>query len=85
MSIELHIERLVLDGIDLAPEQHHLLQASIIAELTRLLGDGGLAGHSSDGVSLARLSAGSIQVTDHGPQQLGQRVAESIYGGLGHE
>jgi hypothetical protein len=85
MNIDLHIERLVLHGIDLPPDQHPLLQASLTAELTRLLGDGGLARHMADGVSRTRLSAGGIPLTEQSPQQLGERIAQSIYGGLGHE
>jgi len=85
MNIDLHIERLVLDGIDLPQDQHPLLQASITAELTRLLGDGGLAPHLAKGISLTRLSAGSLRLTDQSPHPLGERIAQSIYGGLGHE
>ena len=35
MNIKLHIERLVLDGVNIAPGQRHLLQASVTTELTR--------------------------------------------------
>jgi len=35
MNINLHIERLVLDGVNIAPRQRHLLQASGETELTR--------------------------------------------------
>ena len=85
MNIDLHIERLVLDGIDLPPDQYPFLQASLTAELTRLLDASGLAPGMADGVSLARLSAGGIQLTEQSPQQLGERIAQSIYGGIGHE
>jgi len=40
MNINLHIERLVLDGVDISPDQGDLLQASVINELTQLFNGG---------------------------------------------
>ncbi len=42
MNINLHIERLVLDGITLSPGESPLLKAAVEAELTRLLMSGGV-------------------------------------------
>jgi|WetSurMetagenome_2_1015567.scaffolds.fasta_scaffold488573_2 hypothetical protein len=85
-SIQLHIERLVLDGVDIAPGQRHVLQASVTAELTRLLTDGGLAPGLVQGIALPRLSTGGIQLAgDNHPAQLGRQIAQSVYGGIGHE
>jgi len=85
-SIHLHIERLVLDGVDIAPGQRHLLQAGVTAELTRLLTDGGLAPSLAQGIALPRLSTGGIQLNGgDDPTQLGQQIARSVYGGIGHE
>lgn len=85
MNINLHIERLVLDGVNIAPGQRHLLQASVEMELTRLLTDGGLASSLAQGVALPRLSAGAMQLTGSNPAQLGRQIAQSVYGGIGHE
>ena len=85
MNINLHIERLVLDGVNIAPGQRDLLQASVTTELTQLLTNGGLMGNLVEGVSLPRLSASSIQLTGNSPTQLGQQIAQSVYGGIGHE
>ena len=57
MNINLHIERLVLDGVNIAPDQRHLLQASVETELTRLLTDGGLSPSLAQGTALPRISA----------------------------
>jgi hypothetical protein len=85
-SIQLHIERLVLDGVNIAPGQSYLLQASVETELTRLLTDGGLAPNLAEGVALPRLSTSGIQLTgDDNPAQLGRQIAQSVYGGIGHE
>lgn len=85
MNIDLHIERLILDGIDLTPGQRHLLQTSVTAELTRLLSHGGMALHLADGIALNRLSASAVQWNGDNPVQLGQQIAQSVYGGIGHE
>ncbi len=85
MNINLHIERLVLDGVDIAPNQRHSLQASVETELTRLLTEGGLASSFAQGTALPRLSTSNIHITDNNPTQLGQQIALSVYGGIGHE
>ncbi len=85
MNIKLHIDRLVLDGLDFSPDQQQVLQTSVVNELTRLLSEGGVAPHLSGGIALARLSAGDIQVADSRPAQLGRQIAQSVYGGIGYE
>ena len=85
MNIKLHIERLVLDGVNIAPGQRHLLQASVETELTRLLNNGGLAPSLVEGIALPRISTSGIQLTSNNPTQIGQQIAQSVYGGIGHE
>ena len=85
MNINLHIERLVLEGVNLAPNQRQLLQASVETELTRLLTEGGLTYGFAQGTALPRLSTNGIRITDNNPTQLGQQIAQSVYGGIGHE
>jgi hypothetical protein len=84
VNIKLHIERLVLDGVNIAPDQRHLLQASVETELTRLLTDGGLSPSLAQGTALPRLSTSGIQLPGNNPTQLGQHIAQSVYGGIGH-
>lgn len=86
MNINLHIERLVLDGIDIAPGQRHLVQAGIAAELTRMLVESGLSPSLASGANLSRVSANRIQINEgNKPAQLGKQIAQSVYGGIGHE
>lgn len=85
MNITLHIERLILDGIDIAPDQKHLLQSIITTELIRMLTEGGISSDLAKGVALPRIFADGIQLTDNSPAQLGQQIAQSVYGGIGHE
>lgn len=84
MRIELHIESLVLHGVPLARGQQPRLQAALVQELTRRLGDGVLA---------QRLAAGGGSDVVHGTpvrvgaspdaRSLGTQIAASIDAGLG--
>ncbi|MEK9141330.1 MAG: hypothetical protein AAB308_09780 [Nitrospirota bacterium] len=86
MNINLHIERLVLDGVNIAPEQRPALQAAVEGELSRLLTEGGVSSSLVQGVAVPRLSAHDMQLTrTSSPIELGQQIAQSVYGGIGHE
>jgi len=85
MNINLHIERLVLDGVNIAPGQRHLLQASVETELTRLLSNGGLTPAFIQGLALPRITVKAIQLPGNNATQIGQRIAQSVYGGIGDE
>ena len=82
MDINLHIERLVLDGVDIASGQADLLQASVTNELTQLFISGGLASNLVGGASLSGVATSSIELSDGKPQTLGQQIAQSVYGGI---
>ncbi len=84
MNINVHIERLILDGLPIARNQGPLVQVAVEAELARLLAADGLAANLLAGGALAHVQAGSIQLTGEGnPGQLGQQVAQAVYGGIG--
>lgn len=86
MNSNLHIERLVLDGLDLAPEHRTLLQTALETEPSRLLTERGLSHSLAQGIVVPRLSAQDIQMTSaNNLTQLGQEIAQSVYGGIGHE
>ena len=85
MNINLHIERLVLDGVNITADQHHLLQASVTTELGRMLTEGGVSSSLAQEAAVSRISANGIQLTDNNPVQLGQNIAQSVYRGIGHE
>lgn len=86
MRINLHIDRLVLDGVNLKPGQQHLVQAGLEAELSRLLTDQELASGFVRNLAVPRVTTGGIQLAgDNNPSQLGQQIAQSVYGGIDHE
>jgi len=90
MNIQLHIERLILDGVALQNGQGAQLQAAVEAELARLLLAGGLNAELRAGGALPWLRGGDIQLTGDGsrasdsmPAQLGQQIAQAVHRGIG--
>ena len=83
MNVKLHIERLVLDGVD-GNGQPQLLQAAIEAELARLLAAGGLATALIAGGVMPRIALPAIELV-HGEAAgpVGARIAGAVYGGIG--
>lgn len=83
MSIHLHIDRLVLEGLSLSQGDGLQLQVALESELTRLMGDG-LSGELAKGGAVPRLKAQGIDVApSDGPGAIGRKIAGSVYGGLG--
>ncbi len=84
MNINIHIERLILDGLPVTHSQRPLVQAAVEAELVRLLMADGLAPRLQAGGVMPYVPGGGIQVTGDGdPQRLGQQIAQAVYGGIG--
>jgi hypothetical protein len=84
MNINLHIERLVLDGLPIEARQSALVKEAVEAELTRLLQANGLSAGLQSGGAVPNLSAESIQLsTDKNPTRMGQQIAQAVYGGIG--
>jgi hypothetical protein len=80
MKINLHIERLVLDGL---PIDHHdapLVQAAVETELTRLL----VAEEPkfSSGGATPRVIAPEVNVMNGGPTRVGEEIAWAIHRGI---
>jgi hypothetical protein len=79
MRIEVHIDRVVLDGV--ADRRHaRVIQEALRAHLTRLVT---AAPEARWGESRRRLSAPSVSVDATGsPEALGRDIARSIHSGL---
>lgn len=83
MNINLHIERLVLDGLPITHSQSLLVQQAVEAELSRLLSTGELSRSLLQGAAVPNLQASNINWDNAShPTQLGQQIAQSIYGGI---
>jgi hypothetical protein len=84
MTIDIHIERLVLDGVSLTPADRARLRASVQAQLAERL--------SAQGIDLdtlqacdraASLRAPGVQVAaDPTPATWGSSIADAVYGAL---
>lgn len=87
MNINLHIDRVVLDGIDIKPGDQHGVRAGLEAELNRLLTEhGALASGFAQNLAVPRIASDSIQLSgDNNPVQLGEQIAQSVYGGIRRE
>lgn len=84
MNINLHIERLVLEGLPVEARQGDLLREAVVAELTRLLQENGLSTTLQTGGAVTSVSVGSLQLNaDRNPLQTGQQIAQAVYGGIG--
>lgn len=88
MKINLHVERLILEGLPVARHEAAQVHAAFEAELSRLLTAHGLDASLASGASLARLNVGDLRLPRGGaqdPAQLGAHIAAAVYGGLGGE
>ncbi|MFL6196539.1 MAG: hypothetical protein ACJ75H_20325 [Thermoanaerobaculia bacterium] len=84
MKVNLHIDRLVLEGIDLDHAQRPLLQAAVETELGRLLAQGGVGADFAGGGAVPSVRAEGFEIgADGGPARLGTQIAQSVYGGIG--
>lgn len=84
MNINIHIERLILDGVSITSSQQPLLQAAVEIELAHLLATQGLAPHLQAGGAVSYVPSGTIQLTNHSnPTQMGQQIAQAVYRGIG--
>jgi len=81
MSITLHIETLVLDGLELSRAQAERLRLTLTAELTSLLSAGELQPVLQ--ASQARLEAPALALHASGaPELLGAQLAGSVFASL---
>jgi hypothetical protein len=84
-NIHLHIERLILDGLPIERSQGPVVQAAVEAELSRLLTENGLAADLQSGGAMPSVNANGIQLASaSSPAQMGQQIAQSVYGGIGN-
>jgi hypothetical protein len=80
-SVELHIERLIVDESLLFGGQSHKLQIAIESELTRLVRENGLTGLTS--TALYSLPARNMSVARHTPNtEFGRQIARTVYAAL---
>lgn len=83
MKINVHIERLVLEGLPLERVQGPLVQSAVQQELTRLLGLNGIAPGLISGGAMPRAQGGNMHFANEAsPRQLGTQIAQSVHEGI---
>jgi len=84
MSINLHIERLVLDGLTLHTYQKAELKTVVESELKRLLVLKGINSEVQSAHGLRVVSGGSIDVENTSQStSLGRQIGNAVYRGIG--
>jgi hypothetical protein len=83
MKLQIHIERLVLEGLPVNGAGGHHVQGAVQAELAWLLSQAGLAHELQSGGAVPRLKTAEIAMTrDDKPTELGERIAQAIHGAI---
>lgn len=82
-NVNLHIERLVLEGLPVGAHEGPLVQAAIEAELVRLFADGALTRAGLQGGAVPLVRAEPMVLTEGRGEALGTQIGQAIYGGIG--
>jgi hypothetical protein len=83
MSIRVHVDRLILDGVPVGFANRGAVKAIVGAELARLLTEKGLSAGLVAGGAVPSLSAGSIELPKKmTPGGLGAQIARAVHGSL---
>jgi hypothetical protein len=81
MSIHVHIDRLVLDGLALSPHDRPAIHDAVSRELARLIEPGKLS--PASGVTLARVAVPAIALTANATApEIGRQIAGAIASGI---
>lgn len=83
MKIQVHIDRLVLDGLPVRNRESKAINEAIEKELTRLLAEGRLPEILETNGAFTRLPAGTMKVAENNPSMIGTEIARAIYRGIG--
>lgn len=83
MNIHMHIERMIIEGVDLPPAQRHLLQAAVEAELGRLLAAREISTNFKNVGSQVGIVAPVLQLNSSPDAKvLGAQVGASVYSAI---
>jgi hypothetical protein len=85
MSINLHIERLILDGLFESHAEGPVIGTAMETELARLLADGGLKSDIQSGGAFPSVRVSTVQLPQAKAVPLGQQIARAVYHGIGPE
>ncbi len=86
MNINLHIDRIILEGLAIAPGQKRSVQIALQAQLAELIAGSGISHSLAEGGSIPEATVPALHLLDqHNPTQLGTQIARSVHQGLASE
>ena len=84
MNVNLHIERLILDGLPVSSLQGAAVRNALERELARVLAQGGLPGQWDGGGAVPRLPVQQFNLAPgERPDAIGRHIARSLHRGIG--
>jgi len=84
MNINLHIERLILDGLPIDHGQDSIVKAAVETELACLLDENGVNPYFQSGGAFPNMPARTMHVgKEIHPNRLGKKIASSVYRSIG--
>ena len=82
-GIQVHIDRLVLDGLPVQNHEGPAVKKAFQAELGRLLAEGNLSAELTGGGAFREMPGGSMTIGQRDPRKIGREIARVVYGGIG--
>lgn len=83
MSVNLHIDRLILDGLPLSPAQGKIVKAAVEKKLSRMLEDSGMRVElQTCGGCYAARTVGISPADGRDAVALGEQIAVAVYRGI---
>lgn len=82
-TIEIRIDRLVLDGLSASGPEREQIGAAVERELARLVGEHGISGAVQSGGATPRADAPAFSSRPEPPQRTGEKIARSVYASFG--
>ena len=84
MNINVHIDRLILDGIDVEPSQKKELKAAVETELRQQLVNLGIGSTMQSNINHQSVKGGSLSIENIPTSaSLGQQIGNAVYKGVG--
>lgn len=83
MTIRVHIDRLVLEGLPVRRDEGPAVRRAVERELSRLLAEGGLSPVLAPGGAYPDVPAGSLDISGSSPAEIGTGIARAVYRGIG--
>jgi hypothetical protein len=84
MNVNLHIERLILDGLPVSSLQGAAVRSALERELARVLAQGGLVGQLGGGGAVPHVPPQQFNLAPgERPDAIGRHIARSLHRGIG--